>query len=234
MTDRSPVVIPLEMGEFDFNDPELAGRTGVVIGYAIRHSDGVVLFDTGFGFGNAELEATYHPRARRIADVLAEAGIEHDAIGAVVNCHLHADHAGQNGAFPGVPIYVQPVEWDIAHTTDHTILEWIDAPGTDYRPVAGDHDLFPGIGVIATPGHTPGHQSMAVETAGGRTVLAGQAVYSFGEWTGDPDGIEGRSSSWDREAYDRSLERLRALDPARVLFAHDRRSWTRPGPAAAI
>jgi len=221
-------VIPLEVAEFDFNDPALAGRTGVVIAYAIRHADGVVLFDTGFGFGNADLDAAYHPRSRPIEDVLAEAGIKRDEITAVANCHLHADHAGQNGAFPGVPIYVQPAEWEIAHTTDHTILEWIDAPGTNYRQVAGDHDLFPGIRLIATPGHTPGHQSMLVETDRGRTVLVGQAVYSVGEWTGQPDAIEGRSNAWDRDAYDRSVERLRALDPDLVLFGHDRNSWTRP------
>jgi glyoxylase-like metal-dependent hydrolase (beta-lactamase superfamily II) len=231
VTEQMPVVVPLEVAEFDFPDPELAGRTGVVVAYAIRHADGVVLFDTGFGFGNSELDATYHPRSRRIDEVLAGAGIEPDAIDAVVNCHLHADHAGQNGAFPGVPIYVQPLEWEIAHTTDHTILEWIDVPGIDYRQVAGDYELRPGIRVIATPGHTPGHQSMLVETSDGRAVLAGQAVYSLDEWTGNAGGIEGRSSAPDRDAYDRSVERLRALEPDRVLFGHDRRSWVRPGAA---
>ena len=228
MTDRAlPVVIPLEMAEFDFPEPELAGRTGVAVAYAVRHADGVLLFDTGFGFGNEELETTYHPRARRIDDVLAEVGIARDDIGAIFNCHLHADHSGQNGSFEGVPIYVQPAEWQAAHQPDYTILEWIDAPGTHYRQIGGDHEPFPGIHVVATPGHTPGHQSLVVETASGRTVLAGQAVYSFAEWTGDPAGISGRERTWDLAAYDRSVERLRAFDPARVLFGHDRRSWTR-------
>jgi glyoxylase-like metal-dependent hydrolase (beta-lactamase superfamily II) len=232
MTDRPlPVVIPLLMGEFVFPDPELAGRTGVAVAYAVRHADGVLLFDTGFGFGNDELDATYHQRARRLGDVLAEAGIRIDEIDVVVNCHLHADHAGQNLALPGVPIYVQPIEWEAAHTTDYTILEWIDAPDTDYRPVAGDHELFPGIALIATPGHTAGHQSLVVETDAGRTILAGQAVYSHAEWTGHPAGIEGRTSARDRAAYDRSVDRLRRLEPARVLFGHDRRSWLADDPA---
>ena len=230
MTDRPlPVVIPLLMGEFVFPDPELAGRTGVAVAYAVRHADGVLLFDTGFGFGNAELDATYRQRARRIEDVLADAGIAIDEVGVVVNCHLHADHAGQNWAFQGVPIYVQPIEWETAHTTDYTILEWIDGPGIDYRRVAGDHELFPGISLIATPGHTAGHQSLVVETDAGRTVLAGQAVYSYAEWTGDPAGIEGRTSARDQVAYDASIERLRRLAPARVLFGHDRRPWTADG-----
>jgi len=222
-----PEIVPLEMAEFTFADDEpLAGETGVVMAYVVRHADGVLLLDTGFGFGNAELDAYYRPRARRLADALADAGVAVADVGAVVNCHLHVDHAGQNSLFAGVPIHVQPAEWEVAHTTEHTILEWIDFPGARYEQIAGDHDLFEGIRVVATPGHTPGHQSLVVESNQGRTILAGQAVYTAGEWAGDPDAREGRSRAPDEDAYDRSIERLKALRPVRVLFGHDRAAWT--------
>ena len=222
-----PEIVPLEMAEFTFADDEpLAGQTGVVMAYIVRHADGILLFDTGFGFGNAELDAYYRPRARQLGDVLASAGIGVSDVGTVVNCHLHVDHAGQNSLFAGVPIHVQPAEWEIAHTTEHTILEWIDFTGARYEQIAGDHDLFEGIRVVATPGHTPGHQSLIVESNQGRTVLAGQAVYTAGEWAGDPDAREGRSRAPDKAAYDRSIERLKALRPVRVLFGHDRSAWT--------
>jgi glyoxylase-like metal-dependent hydrolase (beta-lactamase superfamily II) len=213
-------ILPMELATFEYPEPDLAGRRGVVMGYAVRHSAGVLVFDTGFGFGNEELEATYHPVGRHIGDALAEVGVAIDEVTAVVNCHLHADHAGQNGAFPGVPIHVQPAEWELAHTPDHTILDWIEAPGTIYRQTAGDHEVAPGIRIIATPGHTPGHQSLVVAT-----ILAGQACYTVGEWISDPDALEGRSGANDREAYDRSIERLRALDPVRLHFGHDRQAW---------
>lgn len=221
-------IVPIPMGEFRFAaDEPYAGQPGVVIAYAVRHPAGVLLFDTGFGFGNAELDAYYQVRAVPVGQALADAGSALEEVTAVVNCHLHVDHAGQNGTFPGVPIYVQAAEWEVAHTTDHTILDWIDTPGADYRRIEGDHDLFEGIRIVATPGHTPGHQSLVVETAAGRHVLAGQAVYSPGEWDGEPGAREGRSRAPDQGAYDRSLDRLRALDPVRVWFGHDAVPWSR-------
>jgi N-acyl homoserine lactone hydrolase len=225
-----PEITQLELGTFRFPDPELADRTGMVMGYAIRHRGGVFLFDTGFGFGNAELDKTYRPTKKRIADALAEAGIRIEDVTAVANCHLHADHSGQNSAFPDVPIYVQAAEWELAHTTDHTILEWIDFPNARYVPLTGDHEPFAGFRIVATPGHTRGHQSLAVETADGLVVLAGQAVYTVDEWAGTPDELEGRASAPDHAAYDDSLYRLRGLNPERVLFGHDRRVWQRAQP----
>jgi N-acyl homoserine lactone hydrolase len=229
MTSIPPAsIVPLEIATFRFADDEPeAGSEGVVTAFAIRLADGVILFDTGFGFGSRLVDERYRPRARRLPSVLEAAGIAMPEIRAVVNCHLHIDHAGQNSVLPGVPIHVQPDEWHVAHTTEHTILEWIDFPGADYRLRAGDYELDEGVEVLATPGHTPGHQSLVVETAEGPVVLAGQAVYSAGEWIGHPDAREGRSRAWDRDAYDASVARLRALDPVRVYFAHDRADWSR-------
>jgi N-acyl homoserine lactone hydrolase len=224
-------VIALPMGEFTFPPEEAyAGQTGVVVAYAIRHPSGVFLFDTGFGFGNRELDEHYQVRARRLPDVLDAAGIDLGEITALANCHLHADHSGQNALFPGVPIYVQPAEWRVAHETDYTILDWIDFPDADYHEVEGDHEPAPGIRVFATPGHSPGHQSVVVETGGGPLLLVGQAVYSHGEWAGvdgSRDGLVDLGPAGNPDAYRRSLERLKALNPKQVLFGHDRESWRR-------
>jgi glyoxylase-like metal-dependent hydrolase (beta-lactamase superfamily II) len=224
--DPSNDVVALPMGEFTFAEEEpYAGQTGVVIAYAIRHPGGVFLFDTGFGFGNAELDAYYQVRARALPEVLADAGIDIAEVTAVANCHLHADHAGQNGLFTGVPIYVQPAEWQAAHRPDYTILEWVDFPGARYAQIAGDHEVAPRIRIFATPGHSPGHQSLVVDMPDGPLLLAGQAVYSHGEWSAIEGAREGASTAPDNEAYVRSIARLRALNPKRVLFGHDRRRW---------
>ncbi len=222
-----PEITPLEMAEFTFADDEPdAGQIGVVMAYVVRHAGGVLLFDTGFGFGSRLVDDRYRPRARHLPDALAEAGLGLADIGAVVNCHLHIDHAGQNSLLAGVPIHVQPAEWHAAQAGSHTILEWVDFAGADYRLRAGDYQLFRGIRVVATPGHTVGHQSLVVGGREGLVVLAGQAAYSRGEWTGEPGAREGRSRAPDRAAYERSITRLRSLRPRRVYFAHDRLVWS--------
>jgi N-acyl homoserine lactone hydrolase len=220
-------VIALPMGEFTFRPDEAwPNQTGVVVAYAVRHPSGVFLFDTGFGFGNAELDDYYKVRARRLPDALERAGVDLGEITAVANCHLHADHSGQNLLFPGVPIYVQPPEWAVAHgPAEYTINDWIDFPGAEYRQVAGDHEPVPGIRIFATPGHSPGHQSLVVESPDGPLLLAGQAVYSHGEWAGVAGARDGAEEAMDEPAYRRSVARLKALNPKRVLFGHDRRGW---------
>ncbi len=219
-------VIALPMGEFTFAaDEPYAGQTGVVVAYGVRHPGGVFLFDTGLGFGNEELDTYYKVRARAVPDVLRDAGIDMAEITAIANCHLHFDHSGQNLRFPGVPNYVQPAEWATAHGPDYTILGWVDFPGAAYRQVAGDHAVAPGMRIFATPGHSPGHQSLVVDTNDRPILLAGQAVYSRGEWTGIPGAREGASRAPDEGAYRRSVERLKAVRPKEVLFGHDTAAW---------
>jgi glyoxylase-like metal-dependent hydrolase (beta-lactamase superfamily II) len=227
MTRAFPEIIPLDIGEFRFpSDEEWAGELGVVVAYAVRRREGVLLFDTGFGFGSPELEERYHQVGRRLVDVLGEAGVRLAEIDVVANCHLHADHAGQNSTLPGVPILVQSAELEVARAGNYTILEWIDGPGIRYEEIDGDREVVPGIRLLATPGHSPGHQSLVVDQTAGSVVLSGQAVYGLDEWRSTP-GREGRSTAGDQLAYDASLAHLHALDPARVLFAHDRRPWSR-------
>jgi len=222
-----PEIVPLDVGTFTFADDEpYAGEQGLVVAYAIRRREGVLLFDTGFGFGDPDLDATYHPVPRAMADVLGEAGIRTTEIDLIANCHLHPDHAGQNARFAGVPIHVQAAELAHARKGGYTILDWVDGPGVEYLEATGDHDLLPGVRILSTPGHSPGHQSLVVDQADGPVVLAGQAIYGLDEWTRSP-GREGRSSARFQPAYDESAARIRAIEPTRVLFAHDRRSWAR-------
>ena len=124
-----------------------------------------------------EVEELYHPVRRPLDEALATAGVTTGDIRIVVNCHLHIDHCGGNPRFPDTPIFAQQVEFDAAHREeDYPIVGLYDFPDARYELHGGEADVADGIRIVPTPGHTPGHQSVVVETDAGRVVLAGQAV----------------------------------------------------------
>jgi N-acyl homoserine lactone hydrolase len=209
----------------DFIHPaesDLAGRAGLVMAYAVRHPDGVVLFDSGIGLGNAEITDWLQARIERLPALLLARGIHADDIVAIANSHLHFDHCGQNLAFPDRPIYAQADEYEATRTQDYTIVDWVDFPGVRYELIHGEHQVLPGVRLVPTPGHTPGHQSLLIEGSGAKTALVGQAVYTRAEWDGsdEPD-VSGLHGAWNPELYRRSRDLLRAFEPDRVFFGHD-------------
>src|SRR4051794_30809511 len=145
--------------------------------HVIDHPDARVLVDTGM--------TDLHPA---IADMdarltpLSGQDIDLGGIDIVVNTHLHFDHCGGNHLLAGRPFYVQRRELDDARTEeDYTIREWVDAPGVDYVPVDGEHELLPGVRLVPAPGHTRGSQMVVVETGGRpRNVGGGGAPWGGG------------------------------------------------------
>ncbi len=222
-------VLPLHLTDVSFPEghPQ-AGEPGSILGFALAHQDGVLLFDTGVGIGHPEIDRWFRPEHHPLPDALQRHGLSVSDVVAVANSHLHFDHCGQNRLFAGKPIYVQAAEYRMVREPGYTIPEWVDFPGAAYEVLDGEVDLLPGLRALPTPGHTPGHQSLAVEGDGGQILLAGQAVYSCAEWEGSDDPrSSGEPSAWDQDEYAASLSRLRKLDAARVVFAHDEQPWER-------
>ncbi len=204
-----------------------AGRAIPIYGYAIRHPDGLILMDTGVGEGSKLIEE-WRPRVHSLDAALASLGHRPSEVVGIVVCHLHFDHCGQNPRFPDVPIYTQRAEYEAAHTPDYTVPEWVDFPGARYERLDGDAEPWPGVHILSTPGHTPGHQSLLVDTDAGGVLLTGQAVYTLAEY----EGLEPLESA--EPAYARSVESLRSLRPCRVYVSHDERvGEAAPGRRAA-
>jgi glyoxylase-like metal-dependent hydrolase (beta-lactamase superfamily II) len=221
-------IVRLHLGHFTRPaDGSMPGEPQFVCAYLIRHPDGLVLFDTGIGEGDQEMDATYHPVRRRLGDALASVGVEASDVRAVINCHLHPDHCGGNPSFGGTPIFVQAREHEAAHGADYTIPGLVDFAGAAYELHDGEADVAPGLRIVPTPGHTPGHQSLVVTTRQGNIVIAGQAMTFASDyarahlaWHLARDGGDDPS-----HAYPWWIDRLQAFDPARVLFAHDTAVW---------
>ena len=202
-------VVPLHLADVTYPAQHpLAGQTGVVLGFAIRHSSGILLVDTGIGEGNDWIDESYRPVRRSARDALVAAGLDPGEVRAIVNTHLHFDHCGQNRAFPGVAIVTQRAELEAARAGDHTVLEWVDFPGAVHVPVEGDGEIAEGVSVLATPGHTVGHQSVTVRAGDGLVLIVGQAAQD--------------ARSFATGAADDSIRRLRALNADRIHFSHDR------------
>ncbi|MGH3343030.1 MAG: MBL fold metallo-hydrolase [Carbonactinosporaceae bacterium] len=205
-----------------------APRVEPVLGYAVAHRSGLLLFDTGIGAGEPDLDAHYRPSRRALRAALAGVGASDRDVRWVVNCHLHFDHCGGNPDLVGRPVFVQRGELSQARTVeDYTLPHLVDFDGARYEEVDGEAEILPGVWVIPTPGHTGGHQSLAVRCVDGTVVLAGQAHDSATAYTGDQlawrahnDAVAGplpQHRPW--------IERLECLDPARILFAHDQAVW---------
>ena len=197
-----------------------------VFGYLVEHPEGAVLMDTGMGADNEFLNRAYRPRLVPLADALAARGCRVSDVVALVNSHLHFDHCGNNRELAGVPTWVQRAEVQVAREPHYTIREWFDFEGAALEIVDGEAEILPGLRVVPTPGHTPGHQSLVVEGGDRRAIVGAQAAYSLEEWRdgADPDL---NASAELHERYAASLEALRRLDPADLYLSHDRR--TGPG-----
>ena len=220
-------VIPLHLADVTFPSfHPLAGQTGELFAFAVR-ARGLILFETGIGLGNEWIDAHYQVVHRPLDAELERHGHRLDEVRAVVNSHLHFDHCGRNCLFPGVPIYAHTAELSAVRQPRYTIPAWVDFAGAEYREVDGDTKVADGVTIVSTPGHSPGHQSVLVDTAEGTVVLAGQAVYSRAEYdhilaTGEvpPD-----DPAPDPDAYRASAHRLIGLQPRRVFFSHDAAVW---------
>lgn len=155
-------------------------------------SEGPILIDTGLNpDGVKEPEKAWGARAKLIPpqvtaadDVrkrLGEVGLKVTDIKMLIMTHLHWDHTGCLRFFRHCPIVVQREEHRFAFNPDPYLASpymanHLDA-GLDYQFVDGDCEVAPGVSLIKTPGHTPGHQSVVVRTDSGQShVFTGDAA----------------------------------------------------------
>ena len=227
MAPMQSTVTRLLVGGFVLPDSIAAGERVVVNAWVVRHPDAIVLVDTGLG-GHIPQEDWQEMRFLRtpIDEALASVGLAPANVDLVINCHLHVDHAGGNVAFRGTPILVQPAELEAARGADYTVTEDVDLEEGRYEVHDGEHEPLPGIRVLPTPGHSPGRQSVAIDTDAGRLVLAGQVFREASAFaralTAYRLSMEG---SPEAPAFPDWLTRMMELDPYRIAFGHDLAVW---------
>ena len=157
---------------------------------AIEHESGVVLVDTGAGNKETDkfhdiygLDNAGTNGRTLLEDGLAQVGVRPEDVAIVIDTHLHFDHAGGNTykdaggevqlSFPNARYVVQRGEWVYAtHTNERTAGSYFPhnfAPvsaANRFDFVDGEREIVRGIRVVPTPGHTPFHQSVLIESDG--------------------------------------------------------------------
>lgn len=155
--------------------------------YLIKHREGWLLWDTGLpdslvGMPDGmKSNAGVWTSKKTLASQLAELGLKPADIRYLALSHSHPDHVGNLNLFPQATLVVQKAEYD-----------WVQPfGGPRFKPEQpaikpeGDRDLFGdgSVVLIATPGHSPGHQCLLVRLPKtGALLLTGDAVHTRANW----------------------------------------------------
>ncbi len=108
-------------------------------------------------------------------EALQTVGVKPEDIDVIIHTHLHNDHCENDYQCTKAQIVVQKAEYEFfrhPHPIDHRYYpDLLD--GLNVQLVEGDVAFRDGIDLIFTPGHTPGGQSVAVQTSAGKAIITG-------------------------------------------------------------
>jgi glyoxylase-like metal-dependent hydrolase (beta-lactamase superfamily II) len=209
--------------------------------YAIRRPGGrFTLVDTGVGPVESPASA-WAPVPGKLPEVLAGEGIATADVDTVVLTHLHEDHLGWSVLPDGTPMF--PNARYLVQQADITaLIDSGDQALTDYvvnplrqagqlQIVAGDVCLTRRGGrntAVATPGHTPGHQSVLVEGGEDKLVITGDVLVHAVQLANPAVGYRFESDQEiARETRQALLERAGA-EQALLATAHLTQPFVRP------
>lgn len=182
------------------------GLVVMSLGVLLVRSGGMqVLVDLGWGPTTREFarpDGTGRPggiSGGQMIDNLAALGVQPGDIDAVLFSHLHSDHTGWiidpatatgdpdapgTALFPTATHYLSQAEWDYwSHLAPGTAgpqptPEQLAVLGTTRISLLdGGATPVPGVNVMPTPGHTPGHLSFVISSGTDRAVVLGDAVH---------------------------------------------------------
>ncbi|MFF8285250.1 MBL fold metallo-hydrolase [Streptomyces albus] len=156
-----------------------------------------VLVDTGIGNGKTRANPAWHNLRTDYLERLTAAGFPPESVDLVILTHLHADHVGwntreENGVwvptFPGARYLTSRTErefWagyamedarrmmfedSILPVEEAGLLDLVDVP-------AEGTEIAPGLRLLPTPGHTPGHLAVELTSGGETALITGDCVH---------------------------------------------------------
>ena len=146
----------------------------------IRGAGSTVLVDTGLG---PKPRAFMPGAGARLLTELARVGSSAAEVDLVVHTHLHVDHVGWEGSFPNARYVVPTDDW--SYFMSEESLQQRPHLGDRVEPlgdaglvvlVDGELEVASAIRLVPTPGHTPGHASVFIESEASELVVLGDVV----------------------------------------------------------
>ncbi|MFQ5779268.1 MAG: MBL fold metallo-hydrolase [Nitrospiria bacterium] len=176
--------------------PDDRNRIRLELGTLLIKAHGFhILVDTGIGNkGDAKFNDIFGvERNPSIEASLSRCNLTPGDIDLVINTHFHFDHAGGNTrkdekgrihpTFAKATYFIQKGEWESASQPNERTRGSYLLENYEVLPKAGrldllegDSEILKGISVIRTPGHTPHHQSIFIESNGEKAVFLGDLI----------------------------------------------------------
>jgi glyoxylase-like metal-dependent hydrolase (beta-lactamase superfamily II) len=215
--------------------------------FVVRSNGKTILIDTGLG------DIKFGPMTGgALLGEMANAGLKPEDIDVVFLTHLHLDHAGacvkdKKPVFPNAVYRWSGAESDYwlsggsPNDPTRSIFsqkDMIEALGSKVEAANDGAVLAPGINVLATPGHTPGHAGVVLSSGTERAFILGDAIacpvqLEEPEWSGMGD-VDPKLARRTQEAVVNEVEsggallataHFPGLTFGRVLKGQGRRYW---------
>ena len=203
-----PLATPDNLKQIAWLQPLFVTETGLLrssIHTLLIESEGErICVDTCLGNDKKRIVPLWNERRGSFLEDLEGVGFPRDRVDAVICTHLHPDHVGWNTmlvdghwvpTFPNARYLFSAKDWEWLDKAKVTPLG--DYCGDSVRPVveAGladlvspDHRVTSEVWLESTPGHSPGHVSVRISSAGEDAVITGDLMHhpcqlARPEWT---------------------------------------------------
>ena len=172
--------------------PEYAnGKINMNVGsFILKSNEKTILVDTGLGKLDHHLE---QPVKETLLAEIKKTGVNLCEIDIVFMTHLHTDHVGTNmtktdegwkATFQNARYMVHQKDWDLFGARVNSkpfeylkeqICPLVESGALDF--FTGEIHLTKDISTFETPGHTPGHTSLLIQSKSEMAMILGDALH---------------------------------------------------------